>query len=242
MFDLDRVMAEWRRQMAAAGIKSSDVLDELEGHLRDEMENQVRSGLTAQQAFEVAVRRIGQPGALKTEFSKVIGTRWALLRKLKSIFARSANVPFPSLDDFSASAKQTLELARAEAPRLHHNFIGTEHVLLGLLTLENGVVLEMLRRIGVDRKDVQTEIEKIVGLGPDQGPVPEIPFTPRARKALRLAADEARALNHPQTGPEHIFLGLIEEGSGVAALVLRNLGVNVEKARDEIRRIAAAGT
>ncbi|MEO8428481.1 MAG: Clp protease N-terminal domain-containing protein [Verrucomicrobiota bacterium] len=127
-----------------------------------------------------------------------------------------------------------MELAREEAPRFHHDFIGTEHVLLGLLKSEHGVASKVLRRLGVERDAIRVEIEKIVGVGPVHQASGAIPYTPRVRKALQLAASEAKAMNHAHVGTEHIFLGLLIEGSGVAALVLKNLGIHVNRTREEI--------
>jgi hypothetical protein len=234
MFSLDRAIAEWRRLMVAGGIKSPEVLDELEGHLRDDVEQMVRSGSREEEAFEAAVQRIGHVKALKLEFVKAGDTKWALLKRLKNLVARITDVPFPPLGDFNASAKQTLELARAEAPRLHHDFIGTEHVLLGLLGLESGVVSKVLGRVGVDREAIRAQIAKVVGVWPPHQAAAVIPYTPRARKALLLATREAKALKHAYVGTEHILMGLLMEGSGVAALVLKNLGVQIERTREEI--------
>ena len=143
-------------------------------------------------------------------------------------------VGLPPLEDFNANARQTLDLAREEAPRFHHDFIGTEHVLLGLLKSENGVASNVLRRFGVEREAVRMEIEKIVGVGPVHKASAAISYTPRARKALLLAVCEAKAMNHAEVGPGHIFLGLLKEGGGVAALVLRNLGIEIKRTREEI--------
>jgi len=236
MFDLDEAIVEWRRQMAAGGVKTPEVLDELESHLRDDVEQQVRSGLSTQEAFKVAIRTIGQAKELKAEFQKVGRIRWALLRKIKRMIAACMSVPFPPTTSFNASARQTLEFARAEAPRFHHDFIGTEHVLLGLLEVENEAIRNILRRFGVDREVIRSEIERFVGLGPVHEVAAAIPYTPRARKSLQLAAREARALNHASVGAEHIFLGLLLEGDGVAARILINLGIQLEKTREEIFR------
>ena len=233
MFNLDQAITEWRRQLLAAGIKTPGLLDELESHLRDDVEMQMRSGLDPQQAFEAAVQRIGQTNALTAEFKKVGGSKWTLLRKLKAVLAGSS-VPFPPLADFNPTARQTLEFARAEAGWFHHDFIGTEHVLLGLLKSESGALPNILRRLGLDHGSIRKEIEKIVGVGIASGASAAIPYTPRARQALHLATSEARASKHACVGAEHIFLGLLLEGGGVAALVLKDLGVHVQRAREEV--------
>ena len=219
--------------MAASGIKSSEVLDELESHLREEVELQIRAGFDAQQAFEAAVQKIGQTNTLTAEFKKVGGSKWTL--RLKALLAGSS-VPIPLLTDFNPAARQTLELARAEAVWFHHDFIGTEHVLLGLLKSESGALPNVLRRLGLDHGTIRKEIGQIVGAGGASEAAAAIPFTPRAKQALHLAISEAKVLKQTHVGAEHIFLGLLLEGSGVAALVLRNLGIQVQRTREEILR------
>ena len=151
------------------------------------------------------------------------------------------HAPF-ALAEFTSNAQETLTLAREEAPRLHHDFIGTEHVLLGLTKSPAGIVPKVMQKMGVDSENVRREIEKWVGLGqPATQNSTTIPYTPRAKRALSLAAQEAKALHRTHIGAEHIFLGLLLEGHGVAALVLKSLGVDVEKARAEIRRELAEG-
>ncbi len=233
MFDLEQSIAEWRRQMLAEAIRNPSVVDELESHLREDVEWHMQSGLSGREAFQTAVQRIGQPSLLKCEFEKVRSGRWALLGELKRILVGFL-VPFPSVSTFSPSARRTLELARAEAPRLHHNFVGTEHILLGLLALENGVVSNVLKRIGVDREDLRKQVQEWVSIFPSTKTKDLLPYTPRVKKALRIAAQEARACKHACVSAEHIFMGLILEGDGVAGRVLKNLGVNIQTARQEI--------
>ena len=235
MFNLDQAISEWRARMLAAGVKALDVLDELESHLREDIEEQMQSGATAELAFEIAVRRIGNPGALFSEFAKVGGGKWALLRRLKAVFLRAS---IPSLSTFTPSARQTLDLARIEAPRLHHDFIGTEHVLLGMLALEDGVLTNLLKRIGVDRDDLRNHVENRIGAFPYSAMPGQLPYTPRVKKALSLAAREAKACHSPTVGPEHIFLGLLLEGDGIAGRVLKNLGLTPETTRAEILKQA----
>ncbi|MCX7871922.1 MAG: ATP-dependent Clp protease ATP-binding subunit [Verrucomicrobiae bacterium] len=140
------------------------------------------------------------------------------------------------LNNFTPRAQQVLALARQEASRFNHNFIGTEHLLLGLIRLGQGVAINVLQKMGVDIQAVRMEVEKLVGTGSEQKIGGDIPPTPRVRKVLALAAKEAKALNHTYIGTEHILLGLLREGEGVAARVLRNLGVDLETARQEILR------
>lgn len=138
------------------------------------------------------------------------------------------------MNNFTPRAQQVLALARKEADRFNHNFVGTEHLLLGLIKLGQGVAVNVLQKLGLDLETVRMEVEKQVGTGPDQKMIGNIPYTPRVKKVLSLAAKEAKALNHTYVGTEHILLGLLREGDGVAARVLKNLDVDIEQARQEI--------
>jgi hypothetical protein len=235
MFDREQAIARWRRQMIAGGIKMTEVLDELESHLREDLERQVQSGLSAERAFEVSVQQIGQAGLLKREFAKVGRSKWTLFRKLKAVFVGYFD-QVPSMSALTPSARQALELARTEAPRLNHNFIGTEHVLLGLLAVESGVVPNVLKRMKIDRENLRRRVEDWISIFPPQKTLAHIPYTPRVKKALSLALNEAKACNRDLVGAEHVFLGLMLEGDGVAGRVLRNLGLSIEKTRREILR------
>src|SRR2546423_532630 len=139
-----------------------------------------------------------------------------------------------AMNNFTPRAQQVLALARKEADRFNHNFVGTEHLLLGLIKLGQGVAVNVLQKLGLDLETVRMEVEKQVGTGPDQKMIGNIPYTPRVKKVLALAAKEARALNHTYVGTEHILLGLLREGDGVAARVLKNLDVDIEQTRQEI--------
>src|SRR5512137_351028 len=139
-----------------------------------------------------------------------------------------------AMNNFTPRAQQVLALARKEADRFNHNFVGTEHLLLGLIKLGQGVAVNVLQKLGLDLETVRLEVEKQVGTGPDQKMIGNIPYTPRVKKVLALSQKEARALNHTYVGTEHILLGLLREGDGVAARVLRNLDVDIEQARQEI--------
>jgi ATP-dependent Clp protease ATP-binding subunit ClpA len=138
------------------------------------------------------------------------------------------------LNNFTPRAQQVLALARNEADRFHHNFVGTEHVLLGLIRLGQGVAVNVLLKLGLDLETVRIEVEKQIGTGPDQKIFGNIPYTPRVKTVLALAMKEARALNHTYVGTEHILLGLLRDGDGVASRVFKNLGVDVEQTRQEI--------
>ncbi|HSH95927.1 MAG TPA: Clp protease N-terminal domain-containing protein, partial [Roseimicrobium sp.] len=139
-----------------------------------------------------------------------------------------------AMNNFTPRAQQVLALARKEADRFNHNFVGTEHLLLGLIKLGQGVAVNVLQKMGMDLETVRMEVEKQVGTGPDQKVIGNIPYTPRVKKVLSLAAREAKALNHTYVGTEHILLGLLREGDGVAAKVLKNLDVDIEQTRQEI--------
>jgi ATP-dependent Clp protease ATP-binding subunit ClpC len=138
------------------------------------------------------------------------------------------------LNNFTPRAQQVLALARKEADRLNHNYLGTEHLLLGLIKLGQGVAVNVLQRLGLDLETVRLEVEKKVGTGPDQKVAGAIPYTPRVKKVLALASKEAKALNHTYVGTEHLLLGLLREGDGVAARVLKDLDVDIEQARQEV--------
>src|ERR1035437_883350 len=139
-----------------------------------------------------------------------------------------------AMSNFTPRAQQVLALARKEADRFNHNFLGTEHLLLGLIKLGQGVAVNVLQKMGLDLETVRMEAEKQVGTGPDQKMMGNIPYTPRVKKVLALATKEAKALNHTYVGTEHILLGLLGEGDGVASRVLKNLDVDIEQTRQEI--------
>ena len=137
------------------------------------------------------------------------------------------------MNNFTPRAQQTLALARKEADRLNHNYVGTEHLLLGLIKLGQGVAVNVLQEMGLDIDTVRMEVEKQTGSGPrpQEG---NIPYTPRVKKVLALACEEAKSLDHSYVGTEHILLGILREGEGAAARVLKNLKVDVERIRNDI--------
>ena len=138
------------------------------------------------------------------------------------------------MSNFTPRAQQVLALARKEADRFNHNYIGTEHVLLGLIKLGQGVAVSVLQRMGLDLESVRMEVEKEVGTGPDQKKSSNIPYTPRVKKVLSLANKEAKQLNHSYVGTEHILLGLLREGEGMASRVLTSLNVDLATTRNEV--------
>src|SRR6185369_13996070 len=152
----------------------------------------------------------------------------AFVKKFESVNCEA------DLFNFSPRASQILSFAREEAGRLNHNFFSGEHLLLGLLRLGSGVAFHVLDKKGVTLESVRKEIANKLGTQSDLKVIGTIPYTPRAKKILAFAAREAKALNHTYVGTEHILLGLMREGDGVAARVLKNLDVDIEQTRQEI--------
>jgi len=138
---------------------------------------------------------------------------------------------------FTERARKVIILAKEEARRFNHDYIGTEHILLGLIREGEGVAAAVLQKMGVSLENIRLEIEKLVQPGPTTQIIGDIPFTPRAKKALELAAEEARSLGHNYIGTEHLLLGLIREGEGVASQVLLNLGLDLNSVRNEVMEL-----
>src|SRR3982075_3675238 len=138
------------------------------------------------------------------------------------------------MNNYTPRAQQVLALASKEADRFNHNYVGTEHLLLGLIKLGEGVAVNVLQKMGLDLETVRREVEKHVGPHPETKMIGNIPYTPRVKKVLALAGKEAQALHHSYVGTEHILLGLLREGEGVAARVLRSLEVDPARTRNEI--------
>ncbi|WP_373894571.1 ATP-dependent protease ATP-binding subunit ClpC [Virgibacillus natechei] len=136
---------------------------------------------------------------------------------------------------FTERAQKVLALSQEEAVRLGHNNIGTEHILLGLVREGEGIAAKALESLGLEVPKIQEEVEKLIGVG--KKPMQSIHYTPRAKKVVELSQDEARKLGHSYVGTEHILLGLIREGEGVAARVLNNLGVSLNKARQQVLQL-----
>src|ERR671938_1739478 len=136
-------------------------------------------------------------------------------------------------DKFTERARKVLSLAQEEAQRFQHNYIGTEHLLLGLVREGEGVAAKVLANMGVELNKVRSAVEFIIGRG-DRMVMGEIGLTPRAKKVIELAVDEARRLNHQYIGTEHLLLGLVREGEGIAAGVLESLGVSLDRVRAQV--------
>ena len=143
-------------------------------------------------------------------------------------------------DRFTDRARKVMSYAREEAQRFNHDYIGTEHILLGLLKEGSGVAANVLRNLDVDTNKIRFEVEKTVPSGPDTAKKGNLPFTPRAKKVLELAVEEAKGLGHNYIGTEHILLGLLRENEGVAARVLLNLGLKLEEVREEVLSLLGA--
>jgi ATP-dependent Clp protease ATP-binding subunit ClpA len=170
-------------------------------------------------------------------------TRQEILKELDPKFGvQSSPVPraisaAPNVPGFTPHAQEVLLLSRTEADRFNHRFVGTEHLLLGILKLGQGRAVSVLRNLGLDLLVIRVDTEKWVGAGPDQKLIGNIPYTPRVKQVLSLAAKEARALNHRQVGTDHILLGLLREGDGIAARVLQKMGMTIDRTRQEIVKI-----
>src|SRR6266516_2960244 len=152
---------------------------------------------------------------------------WALFGRLERERAFDSMDRF---DKFTDRARKVLPLAQDEAQRFNHNYIGTEHLLLGLVREGEGVAARVLENMNVELAKVRTAVEFIIGRG-DRPVVGEVGLTPRAKRVIELAIDEARRLGHNYIGTEHLLLGLVREGEGIAAGVLESLGVNLAKVR-----------
>jgi ATP-dependent Clp protease ATP-binding subunit ClpC len=142
---------------------------------------------------------------------------------------------------FTERARKVIVYAKEEARRFNHDYIGTEHLLLGLIREGEGVAAAVLQKLGVDLEAIRIEVEKLVQPGPQTQVVGDIPFTPRSKKALELSAEEARALGHNYIGTEHLLLGLVKEGEGMAYRVLLNLGLDLGKLRSEVMELLGSG-
>ena len=137
---------------------------------------------------------------------------------------------------FTERARKVLTLAQEEAQRFQHNYIGTEHLLLGLVREGEGVAAKVLTNLGVQLSDVRRAVEYIIGRGDRMAPG-DIGLTPRAKKVIELAVDEAKLLKHQYIGTEHLLLGLVREGGGIAAGVLESMGVKLEQVRTETLKV-----
>src|SRR3989442_14503587 len=142
---------------------------------------------------------------------------------------------------FTDRARKVMELANQEAQRFNHEYIGTEHILLGLVKEGSGVGANVLKNLDVDLRKVRLEVEKLVKSGPDMVTMGKLPQTPRAKKVIEYAIEEARNLNHNYVGTEHLLLGLLREHDGVAAQVLMNLDLKLEEVREEVHNLLGAG-
>ncbi|MGA1392216.1 MAG: Clp protease N-terminal domain-containing protein, partial [Phycisphaerales bacterium] len=138
-------------------------------------------------------------------------------------------------------ARKVMALANQEAQRFNHEYIGTEHILLGLVKEGSGVGANVLKNLGIDLRKVRLEVEKLVKSGPEMVTMGKLPQTPRAKKVIEYAIEEARNLNHNYVGTEHLLLGLLREHDGVAAQVLLNLGLKLEEVREEVLNLLGAG-
>ncbi|HHK40834.1 MAG TPA: AAA family ATPase, partial [Planctomycetaceae bacterium] len=142
---------------------------------------------------------------------------------------------------FTDRARKVMQLANQEAQRFNHEYIGTEHILLGLVKEGSGVAANVLKNLNVNLRSIRLEVEKLVQSGPEMVTMGKLPQTPRAKKVIEYAMEEARNLNHNYVGTEHILLGLLREHEGVAAQVLMNLGLKLEDVREEVLNLLGHG-
>src|SRR3984957_5148888 len=142
---------------------------------------------------------------------------------------------------FTDRARKVMQLANQEAQRFNHEYIGTEHILLGLVKEGSGVAANVLKNLEIDLRKIRLEVEKIVQTGPDMVTMGKLPQTPRAKKVIEYSIEEARNLNHNYVGTEHLLLGLLREQEGVAAQVLMNLGLKLEDVREEVLSLLGHG-
>jgi hypothetical protein len=281
MFDLELEIQRWRRELIANGLSSSE-LDELEDHLRTDIEEQMRSGVAERDAFGIAVERIGRSSQLNTQFdfasASAPATRRsgnnaaAIVKRTIGLLVACALVSatvywlsgVPIVWKTGASlfgaaflaivagsvwlygrAEKGLEgmntpdvqelfsLARVEARRLGHDYVGTEHLLLALAIHDSGVLAKVLEKLGLGREALRDEIENRIKVRPAHELRTRLPFTPRLNEALRLAAKEAVS-GRQQLNADHFLLGLLRERTGIAGIVLRSLGFNVEQVRSSL--------
>ena len=156
---------------------------------------------------------------------------------LKKLFTKSKPRESDSrefLENFMPSAEKVMTLANEEALRLNHNFIGTEHILLGLVKLGNGMAANVLAKFELNLEKTRLEVEKLDGRGPDRKITFSLPYTPRVKEVLKLARNDAKSLKHTYIGTEHLLLGILSEGKGVAVMVLKKFNVNIEQTRKEM--------
>ena len=142
---------------------------------------------------------------------------------------------------FTDRARKVMHLANQEAQRFNHEYVGTEHMLLGLIKEGSGVAANVLKNLEVDLRKIRNEVEKIVQAGPEMVTMGKLPQTPRAKKAIEYAIEEARNLNHNYVGTEHLLLGLLREQEGVAAQVLLNLNLKLDEVREEVLNLLGHG-
>src|SRR5690349_6940632 len=138
---------------------------------------------------------------------------------------------------FTDRARKVMQLANQEAQRFNHEYIGTEHILLGLVAEGSGIAANVLKNLDIDLRKVRLEVEKIMQSGPDMEITWELPQTPRAKKVIEYSIEEARNLNHNYVGTEHLLPGLIREEKGVGAQVLMNLGLTLDAVREEVTNL-----
>jgi len=159
-----------------------------------------------------------------------------IIRFIDALAERRKMPGIDRFDKFTNRARKALHLAQEEAQRLQHDYIGTEHLLLGLIREGEGVASKVLNNLGIDLEKTRNSVESIIGRG-NRVVIGELGLTPRAKKVIELAVDEARHLHHHYLGTEHLLLGLVREGHGIGAGVLESQGANLEKVREQTLQV-----
>jgi hypothetical protein len=212
--DVERARSDYHhtiRRLHAAGASLREIADEL--------------GLSHQRVHQIVDVSVGEPPLAQPGFPP--------------FFPRRGKGGGRLFHRFTARARRSVALAQEEAALLKHNYVGTEHILLGLLREGEGVAGQALAALGIRIDDVRAQVTRIVGEG-EQAPAGQVPFTPRAKKVFELALREALSLGHNHIGTEHVLLGLAREPEGVGARVLLTFGADPDKIRSEVERQRAA--
>jgi ATP-dependent Clp protease ATP-binding subunit ClpA len=202
------------------------------------------AGLQAGASAEPAGKGPGVPSLNVPSLNRPIEERGPLRRALSflgRLFGGQGGANEPEYPDFTALARKAMQLANYEAQRFNHEYVGTEHVLLGLIKEGSGVAANVLLSFGLELRTIRREVERIVQAGPDMVTLGRLPLTPRTQSVLAFAREEAREFGDAHVGPEHLLLGLLREQEGVAAQVLMNLGARLDQVRVGVMRAVGGG-
>ena len=208
------------------------------GRHREESERKAKDEKHAKQAERYRISEIQRQGLAKLTDEEAVYLGLATIENVVTAQAameeqyRWMSINLPSYDRFTDNAKKTMQMANQEAQRFNHEYVGTEHILLGLVRRQGTTGSNILESFGIDLRKIRLEVEKLIQAGPDMVTMGKLPQTPRAKKVIEYTMEEARSLNHNYVSTKHILLGLLRESEGVAARVLMELGVKIEVVRD----------